>query len=278
MFCFVNDDLLQVEEASIGIRDLSILRGYGIFDFFRVNDNVPIFLDDHIERFFASAEKVVDHISFDRDQILEKISTLINKNGVPLSGIRMVLTGGYSANAYNQGIANLIITQESIKFPDDLSYEKGVKVITHNYVRELPDVKTINYMTGIWMQREIMKQGAFDVLYHSGGRITELTRSNFFIVNDQDQLVTPGSGILKGITRKKVLGLASRVVEVLEKDILISDLHQAKEAFLTGTTKKVLPVTQVDEIIIGGGKPGETTRQLMDMFKGLERAYVRQYK
>ena len=278
MFCFVNDDLVQIEEASIGIRDLSILRGYGIFDFFRINDNVPLFLNDHIDRFFASAGKITDQIPFDRDQLLEKIFKLIRKNMMPMSGIRIVLTGGYSANAYNPGIPNLIITQEPIKFPDDLSYKTGVKVITHNYVRELPEVKTINYMTGIWMQKEIRQQNAYDVLYHSSGHITELTRSNFFILNNYDQLVTPQSGILKGVTRKKVLELASDIVEVVEKDILLSDLEKAKEAFLTGTTKRILPINQVDRVIVGSGKPGDVTKQLMDLFHNMEREYVQQGK
>lgn len=278
MFCFVNDKLIRMEEASVGIRDLSILRGYGIFDFFRLNRNVPLFLEDHLDRFFYSAAYVLDDVSVDRLRLREQIVRLTELNDLPEGGIRMVLTGGYSADGYSLGKPNLIITQEAFKFPDKNSYAEGVKLITYPYIRELPEVKTINYMTGIWLKREINEHNAVDVLYHHNNRISELTRSNFFIVSSENKLITAGEGILKGVTRKKVLALAASFIEVEERDIMIDDLKDAKEAFLTGTTKKVLPIRQIDEVTIGSGQPGDVTLRIMNLFDALEKQYVDQKK
>lgn len=278
MFCFVNDQLIRMEEASVGIRDLSILRGYGIFDFFRLTGNVPLFLEDHLDRFFYSASYAMDDVSVDRLRLKEQIFRLAELNDLPEGGIRMVLTGGYSADGYSLGKPNLIITQEAFKFPDRNCYEKGVKLITYPYIRELPEVKTINYMTGIWLKREINKHNAVDVLYHHNNRISELTRSNFFIVSSENKLITAGEGILKGVTRKKVLPLAASFIEVEERDIMIDDLKNAKEAFLTGTTKKILPIRQIDEITIGNGQPGDVTLRIMNLFDALEKQYVDQKK
>ena len=94
-----------------------------------------------------------------------------------------------------------------------------------------------------------------------------MTRSNFFIIDQNDKIITPGNGILKGINRKHVLNVARDHFEVEERDLLIEELKYAKEAFITGTTKKVMPVRQVDDIVIGNGKPGWNTKELQDMYE-----------
>ncbi|MBL6444895.1 aminotransferase class IV [Fulvivirga sp. 29W222] len=274
MFCFVNNDLVRQQDARIGITDLSIIRGYGIFDFFRLKDNVPLFIDEHLDRFFISAGKVFDEVQLKRGELEARIRQLIEVNEIPVSGIRVVLTGGYSPDGYSIGKPNLIITQEYIEFPSEESYGLGVKLITYPYLRELSEIKTINYMTGIWMRKEIARAGAFDVLYHHNGLVCELTRSNFFIVNQENEIITPDRNILRGITRRKVLGIARKQFKVYEAPVSLEDLNSAKEAFLTGTTKKVLPVTHIDDFVIGDGRVGVITKLLMQGFSEFEDEFL----
>ena len=269
MNSLLNDKIIPYDQASLHVSDLSILRGVGIFDFFRLRGHMPLFMDDHLDRFFYSAEKVYGALWFSRAWLREQIVKLIGLNNMPESGIRIVLTGGYSADAYTIEKPNLIITQEPIKFPRQEHYQEGVKLITHNYTRDLPEIKTINYLVGISLQKEIAKEGAYDVLYHEHGKVSELTRSNIFFITIDDQLVTPKINILKGVTRKKVIQLAENHMAVCEKDITLEELPYMKEAFLTGTTKKILPVTQVDNITIGQGVPGSATLKLMSKFEQL---------
>jgi branched-subunit amino acid aminotransferase/4-amino-4-deoxychorismate lyase len=122
-----------------------------------------------------------------------------------------------------------------------------------------------------------MKQaGAEDVLFHYGGQIFETTRANFFIVDRGGTVITAGSGILGGITRSKVLEAARRHFPVEERGVGLSELKTAREAFITSSTKRVMPVVQVDDLTIGSGKPGETTLRLLALLKAEEEAYLTQ--
>lgn len=260
---------MKTEEANLNINDLAILRGYGIFDFFRLVDNKPLFFEDHLNRFYRSADIAQLPIPFSEMELKGQIFDLISKNNLPISGIRIVLTGGYSDDGYSIGVPNLMITQERISFPDEKKYTNGVNIITRNFQRELPEVKTIGYMTGIWMKPEIRKQNAFDVLYINNCKVHELTRSNIFMVTSEGRVVTPANNILKGITRKNVLKVAYPNYEVEERDISLDEILNAQEVFLTGTTKKILPVVQIDGNKIGDGKPGKVTIQLLQLFNEL---------
>jgi len=278
MLALVNNELMPVEEASIGITDLAILRGYGIFDFFRLSDGVPLFMDDHINRFFASADKVRLRVPLTRSELSASLFELFEKNNMSVSGIRMILTGGYTPNGYEPGKPNLIITQEPISFPDKEKVANGVKLITHEYLRDIPDVKSINYMTGIWLGEKIAQSGAYDVLYLDKGNVLELTRSNIFIVTKDQVIVTPKELVLHGITRKHVLKAIQHLYKIEERPITLDELLQAEEAFLTGTTKRVLPFVQVDQHIIGQGAPGKVTKNIIQQFLALESIYVANYR
>ena len=98
------------------------------------------------------------------------------------------------------------------------------------------------------------------------GEVTEGTRANFFIFIGR-KLITPREGVLFGITRKAVLDLARDEFEVFEAPVRYDELRKADEAFLTSTTKEVLPVVCVDDITIGTGKPGPNTLRLLARFR-----------
>ena len=275
MYCLVNGQILEVKNAVIGINDLALMRGYGIFDFFRLSEGIPLFIDDHLDRFYTAAEHVRLAVPFAKNDLKEQLHMLFAKNKMTVAGIRMILTGGYTANGYDPAEPNLIVTQEPITFPPAFKYENGIKLITHEYQRDLPEVKTINYMTGIYLQERVRQEGAYDVLYYHNNEVLELTRSNIFIVDADGLIKTPKENILHGITRKNLLRAAKNKVEIVERAFTLSELHQAKEAFLTGTTKKVLAITKMDDKIIGKGKVGEVTKNMMELFKNYEESYIR---
>jgi branched-subunit amino acid aminotransferase/4-amino-4-deoxychorismate lyase len=102
--------------------------------------------------------------------------------------------------------------------------------------------------------------------------LRELTRSNFFIIRD-NTVITPATGILKGITRQTVLNLAEAQFKVEVREVELTELAHADEAFFTGTNKKIVPVVQVDSQVIGNGKPGKVTRSLYEAFRAFEKMY-----
>lgn len=272
--CILNDQILDLDKAHVHITDLALLRAYGIFDFFRLVDLKPLFFKDHIERFFNSADRLRLKCPVGRKHLRNLILELIEANQIKNSGIRLVLTGGESPNGYAIGNPTLFVLNEPINPLPEQHFTQGIKLVSHEYLRDIPEVKTINYLMGIYKMPEVQEKGATDLLYHWNGKISELTRSNFFIVDQHDKIITPGDEILKGINRKHVLELARNHFKVEERDLFMDELQTAKEAFITGTTKKVMPVVQIDDLVIGDGKPGEITRRLQKLYDEYMDSYI----
>ncbi len=259
---FFNGEFIAEENARLHISDLSIQRGYGVFDFFRVLDKVPVFMDDHIDRFFRSAAGLRLEPGIDKAGIKDIIHELIERNNIALSGIKLTLTGGYSTDGYSITAPNLFITQQLLQPRHEECVKNGIKLITHDHVRELPEIKSINYLTGMLLHEKIMQAGAADALYCRNNEVFELPRSNFFIVTRDNVIVTPSTNILRGITRQKTLELAAKHFTAKEKIITVDDIRGAKEAFCTSTSKQIMPVVQIDDMVIGDERPGEVTREL----------------
>ena len=256
IYSIINGDFVLASEAKLSISDLAVQRGYGIFDFFRVVNNRPLFLEDHLDRFYHSATIMHMNAAVERQWLRKMIWQLIERNNLPDAGIRITLTGGNSKDGYTLTQPNLLITQNSFTFSRD-NYYRGINLVTYNHQRQLPDVKTIDYLHAIFLQPYIKESHADDVLYYHDTEITECPRANFFIVTKKDEVITPAEKILKGITRKKILGLPG--FNFKEAAIDPAFVKEAREAFITSTTRTVLPVLKINGDIMGNGKPGEIT-------------------
>ena len=263
----VNGTVVPADQATLGVRDLAILRGYGIFDYFLFEEFRPLFFDQYLNRFFRSADRMNLDMPYSREELTRQILDLIATNGEKRGGIRLVLTGGYTEDGYSPARPNLLIMQYPMPGHPDSCYREGVKLLTHPYRREVPDVKTINYLMGIQMLPRLRASGAKELLYHDGAQISESTRSNFFMVTQDDVLVTPAEGMLYGITRHHILDIANTEMKVEERDVPLDELANIKEAFLTGSTKKVMPVVGINRMVVGNGRPGPVTKRLMKAYQ-----------
>jgi branched-chain amino acid aminotransferase len=260
----INGEFIAADQARIAISDLSIQRGYGIFDFLKILSGRPIFLDDHLDRFFRSAGLLRLPVEQSRDALQALLHELIRRNGQPNCGVRITLTGGPSEDGYSIGKPNLLITQRPLPSNPSLA-ERGIRLMTHAHQRQVPEAKSIDYLMPIWLQPTLREKGADDVLYHQAGLISECPRSNIFIVTADDQLVTPARHVLKGVIRDKILQLAHPIIEARERDVTIDELRRAKEIFMTSTTKNILSVVSVDGAAVGSGSPGPVSRQLSQL-------------
>ena len=272
MYTYLHNEIVPAEKAFLHVRDLAIQRGYGIFDFFKIQDGHPFFLNDYLNRFYISANVMRLVVPQSIEELKSIIYQLIEKNNIAASGIKMILTGGYSEDGYQPATPNLIITQHPLTLPGKDQIENGVKIITHDYVRDLPTAKTINYSMGIWLINKIKEQEAYDVLYHQNNMVSEFPRCNFFIVRKDDTVVTAKDRVLHGITRKNILKLAAKRYKTEESTITLEDIYQAKEAFLTSTTKRIVPIVQTNNTIISDGKPGAISLSLLNDLISLEQA------
>lgn len=274
----INGKVVNAADASLKVNDLAILRGYGVFDYFLVREGVPMYLDQYVRRFFQSAGLLYLEMPFSALALKDLIHELIAANDVPDAGMRLLLTGGYADDGYSPVAPNLLILMHPMPAANEDYYKNGVKTLLHGYQRELPEAKSINYLTGIRLLGEMKRQGATEILYHDFGTIREAVRSNFFLVTKDNKIVTPGEQILRGITRHNVITLAKQHFEVEERNVNVEELYFAKEAFITSTIKGSMPVVQVGDQIIGDGKPGEVTRTLGALLESYDKAYIESIK
>ncbi|MCY7356196.1 MAG: aminotransferase class IV [Rudanella sp.] len=260
---YFNGSVLPTDQISVGVTDLSLLRGYGLFDYFLTYNGRPFQWDWYWERFRNSAAGLRLPLPFGKDETYAVVMDLLARTGQPDVAFRFVMTGGYSPDSISIGTPNLMILTEDIHPVPPIQYEQGIKVILDDYVREMAEVKTTDYKRVILKAEEIRAANALDILYHKDGEISELSRSNFFIVRG-NKLITPNRHILRGITRRTIMELAQADFQVEERPLLLSELYEADEAFTTSSTKKVLPITQIGELMIGNGQVGIRSRFLLE--------------
>ena len=269
---YLNGEIVEYDKAFLHISDLAIIRGYGVFDFFRTQNGQPFLMQGHIERFINSAEYFELPLPVSQDKLKSIIQDLLNFNHFEESGIKLLITGGYSEDGITPGTPNFFVDVQPLVLPPDSHFTQGIKLITHKYIRDFPEIKSVNYITSIRIHKQILDAGAVDVLFHYQDIISESSRSNFFLVRD-NKIITSDRNILKGITRGKVLALAGPHYAIEERPTYLKEIINADEAFITGTTKKVMPVVKVDDTIVGSGKPGKVTQHLMQLFAQLEREW-----
>ena len=275
-FSMVNGDIVRTSEAHLHVSDLALLRGYGLFDFFRVEEGVPLFLEDYLARFYRSAERLHLDVPVTKDELEDLISKLLDANGEGDTNVRLLLTGGYSDDGFTPAEPNLVALQHARKDYDPRLFDEGAALITHEYVRDLPEVKSINYAAAVRLIPEMQRADAIEVLYHDAGKVAETSRANVFIVTQEGALVTPAEGILEGITRKRILELAEMQVET--RQVSLDEVLGAKEVFITSTTKGAMPISKIDGHVIGNGRAGNVTKRLGERFAERAASYVKAHR
>ena len=256
---FINGEFLPISKAQIHITDLGLIRGYGIFDFFRAIDGTPIYLEDHLDRFEFSTSRLSLKISLTRSELRENILKIIEMNPHDLLGVKLIATGGYSEDGYTPATPNLFMLAKPFKFANHDDF----KLMPVEYCRDTPEIKSLNYLKPISLLKQQQAVGAQDVLYHKNGIITESSRSNVFIVKDE-VIITPEKDVLAGVTRKNLIKLIRENSLLLEiRDITLQEVQNADEVFLTGSTKRIFPVTQIGDWHY---KSEKMTQKLYELF------------
>ncbi len=269
--CYVNGKIMEASQGVIGISDLALQRGYGVFEYARTFNQKLFHFDDHIQRLRLSAAELHLELPIPDREITSLAEQLIQGSDLRYPAIRLILTGGNADSPFLQQPNLIMIAEELPTYPETI-YSEGVKLTLVEYQREFPHVKSINYMNAIRLEPFRREVDAFDILYHSQYGVTECPRSNFFIFQ-ADTLVTPSSQILYGITREIVLKLASDHFPVEVRKILPEELSACDEAFVTSTSKCILPVTGIDAHQVGDGSVGDRTRRLMRLLDQYTAAY-----
>lgn len=273
LYCYINKQIVPIEKAGVLVTDLLVQRGYGIFDYLRVANNKPLFLEDHLERFYNSANMMRLQVKETKEEVLEKVYELIKMNNLSYSGIRLLIGGGDSPDGYTIVEPSLMIVQQPIPTPPDAMNLQGIKLASFEYQRQLARVKTTDYLMAIHLQPWMKEQVADDILYYSEGIVRECPRSNFFIVKN-GTIITASNKMLLGITRKNILRIAAENnIPVEERDFTIAELKTADEAFISSSTKRITAVRQIDDYTLPAITDQSIAYKLFGLLKEKETKY-----
>jgi branched-chain amino acid aminotransferase len=274
----INGDIQ--DEVFISVLDHGFLFGDSIYEVICTYQGKPYFLDEHLKRLYASASGISLEIPYDHKWIKTQVQATLDFADNPESYIRIIVTRGIGDLDIDPSSCfkpNLIIFVKNIPQIPDEDYEKGISVALVSIKRNSrdaldPAVKTGNYLNNVLARVEAQKMGAADaIMVNSLGQLTEGTTSNLFFVRE-GRLLTPekGCGILSGITREKIIQLAHENGMPIEEGAWPGEeLLKAEEIFLSGTVKRVLPVSILDKRPVGKAKPGPTTLKIMRLYSEL---------
>jgi len=273
-YCYLNGKIIPLEKAAISPYDLGVLRGYGVFDMMVTVNGKPFMLDDHWKRLQNSAKGLRLKIPVSKEKYENIIRKLLQVNNFRELIIRTVLTGGESPDGFTLAGKETfyILIEKFIPLSKEI-LKKGVNVITLEYMRDCPKMKTTNYVAAIRNYELRIRKQALEIIYTNKNNALEASTSNFFIVKN-NVLITPNDGVLFGVTRKIAMKLASQKgFKVKERKVNIKELYSADEVFLTATNKNIVPVVKVNNKKIRLGKPGEITELLMKEFENFVKKY-----
>ncbi|MFN7983439.1 MAG: aminotransferase class IV [Vicinamibacterales bacterium] len=278
----VNGRLLDSEHAVISVFDHGFLYGEGVYEVMRTYDGEPFLFDRHMRRLRASAGLIRLPMPFGDDEFDTRIRSTMAAAGLGQDGreayIRVLVTRGVGEISYDPSACPspsvVIITKQHVDAPA-AAYTDGVMVSMVGILRNHPGsvspiIKSNNLLNNALGNQEALRQGAFEaVMRNYRGEIAECSTSNIFIVKDGVAITPPlESGLLAGITREFVSEVAESLgIQTREQVLHDADLLGADEAFLTSTTRELVPIVRVDSNVIGSGTPGPVTKRLLDAFR-----------
>ena len=271
--------ILAPEEAKISVFDRGFLYGDSVYETVGTVRGRLFALDEHLDRLSRSAQSVALTLPA-REHIEKAVRDTVAAAGNPDSRVRIVVTRGIGQSGDLDPLSaqdpQLVIFVQPLNPPPPSLYEEGASVeivsITRNHAGPLdPAVKSGNYLNNVLAigQARARRPGVHEaILCSADGFVAEGATSNVFAVVG-GVLLTPALsvGILAGITRAKVLALARAAqIPCVETSFSPDDLRGAAEAFITSAARGVLPITQIDGIVVGAGRPGPVTLRVMEAY------------
>jgi branched-chain amino acid aminotransferase len=278
----VNGRVFDQEHAVISVFDHGFLYGEGVYETLRTYNGELFLLDRHMRRLRASAAMLALDVPLSDSQLADRFRETMAAADLGPDGreayLRILVTRGIGELSYDPAACPapsiVVIAKPHTELPDE-AYAAGVKVVLVDIVRNHPGsvnpiIKSNNLLNNALAMQEAVRRGAFEgVMRNYRGELAECTTANLFIVKDGAALTPPvGAGLLAGITREFVLEVgASAGIPVREAVLRDADLIEADEAFLTSTTREILPIVQVDDRPVGSGRPGPVTAALLAAYR-----------
>jgi branched-chain amino acid aminotransferase len=272
---YIDGEFVDEAHAMVPAKDITVLRGYGVFDFLITYNKRPFHLDAHVARLENSAKEIGLTLTHSNRQIGDIVLETLERNPHHTeSNVRIVYTGGISPDGVTPQGNGILMVMATPKYElPDWWYTNGAKIITVDMERFIPTSKSTSYLSAVFAQQKAAGQDAIEAVYKTKeGHLLEGTTTNLFCFKG-DTLITPPDNILPGITREVVLDLLKDRYDIQMRHIHEDELPEMDEIFITASNKEIVPVIQVDDLGINNGKPGEKTKELLTIWADHTRAY-----
>ena len=272
---YIDGEFVDEDAAAIPAKDITVLRGYGVFDFLITYNKRPFYLDAHVARLENSAREIGLVLKHSSREISEIVTRTLEQNPHHKeSNVRIVYSGGISPDGVTPQGNGILMVMATPKYElPDWWYQDGAKIITVDMERFIPTSKSTNYLSAVFAQQKAHAQDAIEAIYKDRhNRILEGTTTNIFCIKGET-LITPPDNILPGITRGVVLELLKDRFDIQLRHIQEEELPDMDEIFITASNKEIVPVIRMDDLTIGDGRPGKHTKALLTTWADYTRAY-----
>ena len=258
IFININGDLFHRSAAKISVFDSGFLLGDGVWEGIRLHRSTLVFMEDHLDRLYASADGISLHISYSKQEIIHQINKVLDKNNMDDNiHIRLVVSRGDKITPYqnpnaNVGPINLVIIPE-YKQTDPNTYIKGVNIGRVPNIRPNESILSPHYNTLSKLNCILASIEANKLSYDEGimndinGNISTCNSTNLFFIKNDIVLTSTGEYCLNGITRGKAISLCNNnQIECSETNFMFEDIKDCDEAFVTGTFAGIIPVSELE--------------------------------
>lgn len=273
---YIDGQIVPIAEAKISILDWGFLHSDATYDVVHVWNGKFFRLDDHLDRFYAGMEKLHMSIPYNRDELRTVLSDCVRASGLREAYVEMITTRGQpqpgsrdprtcTNKLFAFAIPFVWITQPQTGLNLVISERQRIPTASVD-----PAVKNYHWLDLVMGQYEAYERDAETVaLVDQNGNLTEGPGFNLFVIK-AGVLYTPASGVLQGITRKTTLELATQYgYEVVQGDVSPEFTRAADEVFATSTAGGIMPVTHVDNQLVGSGEMGTITSRLQQGYWAL---------
>lgn len=265
-YVLLNNEILDRNKTSVDIEDRAHQFGDGIYEVAAVYEGKTFKMKEHMERLKYSAEQIRLPLPYNINVLMEKLEELKLVNNLMNGLIYVQISRGASRRIHNfpEGIEPQLIGYTiPISRPSKEVYDEGVPVRLVEDVRWLRcNIKSLNLLPNVLAKQEAIDYGCYEAVLYRNGIITEGSSTNVFSVKEGRVYTHPANQfILNGITRTTILDICKNSgIEVIEKEFDLEFFLSSDEAFLTGTYIDVVPINQINDVII---KPGNVTKRIL---------------
>jgi len=268
----IQDKIVGLEDVQPAYLDRGIFFGDGVYEVVRSYDGRIFVLEEHLQR-FENSLKAIGINNVDINQIRRKVRSAYEKSKIADAKIYFHITRGSGLRSHNWPDdiqPNFLLTITEITDEPKLKAE-GVSVCSHPDWRwRRCDIKSLNLLANVLARRDAAKKACYEaILVDEKGLITEGAGSAFFAIFGKClRTAALAANILPSITRKYVIKAAEKSnLKIIEESMTVEKAKTADELFIAVTTRDIIPIVKYDDKAIGGSRPGQITKELIQQFR-----------